>query len=527
MSCTEYFARPGYPDPAPGSGSWPGSFGWGCFGGRPSANASLQLNPEVNNMMKYLLKDSLGGAFQTRPQVKKAAWPAPYNQVVTPGSPYVVPTVRMPVTSGTFLYDIDANDLGSAGYRLILDLLIQNLTSQGVAVIIDQHGCCAGRAINCSSWGGPMALREFGNHSGALAFWDTVSSLYKDNDLVFYELCKFSRARPRAIQARARARKLRPQTHTPSRQRRAPLNTRPAKTDNEPHTWFQALQGGDYRYAGMTEMYDAVRHNAPKGMVVIGGSGWAQDSAGLLAIAEAYASKSGPMTNVLWNLHPYQGMFQGIWIALRSTMRLTLALQTIGPVIYTELGQYCCNANNTGQPVGKCNDHTHGDWFVNNLINMAAQLDVSWTGWAWTGTSGGDCGYPDMRAKGPEGVLTNGSMGGANWEEVWGKYVASKAVTVADDGDDSKIGVDDYEVKGFLPKPCIVPNFGMGGACGWPLGFNNSKLPFNSLWNQSVGDSVLPGLPPAGPPSACYQQACPGYSCSNSSPVVPMPRPCS
>ncbi len=364
MSCTEYFARPGYPDPAPGSGSWPGSFGWGCFGGRPSANASLQLNPEVNNMMKYLLKDSLGGAFQTRPQVTKAAWPAPYDQVVTPGSPYVVPTVRMPVTSGTFLYDVDANALGSAGYRLILDLLIQNLTSQGVAVIIDQHGCCAGRAINCSSWGGPMALRDFGNHSGALAFWDTASSLYKDNDLVFYELY------------------------------------------NEPHTWFQALQGGDYRYAGMTEMYDAVRRNAPKGMVVIGGSGWAQDSAGLLAIAEAYASKSGPMTNVLWNLHPYQGMFQGIWIALRSTMRLTLALQTMGPVIYTELGQYCCNANNTGQPVGKCNDHTHGDWFVHNLINMAAQLDVSWTGWAWTGTSGGNCGYPDMRAAGPEGVLT-------------------------------------------------------------------------------------------------------------------------
>ena len=118
-------------------------------------------------------------------------------------------------------------------------------------------------------------------------------------------------------------------------------------------------------------------------------------------------------------------------------------------------------------------------------------------------------------------------MGGANWEEVWGTYVASKAVKVADDGDDSKIGVDDYEVKGFLPKPCIVPNFGMGGACGWPLGFNNSELPWNSMWNQSVGDSVLPGLPPAGPPSACYEQACPGYSCSNSSPVVPMPRPCS
>ena len=51
-------------------------------------------------------------------------------------------------------------------------------------------------------------------------------------------------------------------------------------------------------------------------------------------------------------------MFQGIWIALRSTMRLTLALQTIGPVIYTELGQYCCNS--TAPPSQRCNDHTHG-----------------------------------------------------------------------------------------------------------------------------------------------------------------------
>ena len=211
---------------------------------------------------------------------------------------------------------------------------------------------------------------------------------------------------------------------------------------------------------------------------------------------------------------------------MRSTLRLTLALQTIGPVIWTELGQYCCNDNTTGAPQGKCNDHAHGDWFVYNVINMAAQLDVSWTGWAWRGTAGGNCGSPDMRAAGPEGVLTNGSMGGANWEEVWQTYVAAPSIVVADAGDPTKIAVNYTEVKGFLPKPCIVPDFGMGAACGWPLGYNISTLPFNSMWNQTVGDSVLPGLPPSGPPSACYLQACPGFSCSNSSPIIPMPQPC-
>ena len=217
---------------------------------------------------------------------------------------------------------------------------------------------------------------------------------------------------------------------------------------------------------------------------------------------------------------------------MRSTMRLTLTLQQLGPVIYTELGQYCCNSNDTatGAPQGRCNDHTHGDWFVHNLLNMAAQLDVSWTGWAWRGTSGGNCGYPDMRANATESpneaALTDGRFGGANWKEVWSLYAAAKTVVVADAGNPSKIGVNDTEVKGFLPRPCIVPSFGMGGSCGWPLGSNVSKLPWLSMWNQSVGESVLPGLPPMGPPSACYEQACPGYTCSNTSGIVPMPRPC-
>ena len=41
----------------------------------------------------------------------------------------------------------------------------------------------------------------------------------------------------------------------------------------------------------------------------------------------------------------------------------------------------------TCQGTGMCNDHAHGDWFVYNVINMAAQLDVSWVGWAWRGVN--------------------------------------------------------------------------------------------------------------------------------------------
>ena len=52
LSCTEYMARPGFPAPPPaeesrhrtpplGVESWPGSFAWSCFGGRPAANDML------------------------------------------------------------------------------------------------------------------------------------------------------------------------------------------------------------------------------------------------------------------------------------------------------------------------------------------------------------------------------------------------------------------------------------------------------------------------------------------------------
>ena len=286
-------------------------------------------------------------------------------------------------------------------------------------------------------------------------------------------------------------------------------------------------------------MLRVIRQNAPTALVLLSSTGYAQDAAYLLALNLQYAAEYGaPPSNVIYVLHPYQGMYQGVWISLRSTMRLTLALKTIGPVIYTELGQYCCSALNTSGCGGPahCNDNLHGDWFVYNLLNMAAQLDVSWLGWAWRGTNanGGACGtppgqtecaYPDMRDE--NGMMTNGSGGGANWRETWQRFVASPVVDVVDAGNASDIGPNVSEAKGFLPRPCIVPGFGMGDACGWPLGFDTSQLPFNSLWNQSVSESVLPGLPPSGPPSMCFEQACPGYSCSATSPIVPMPHPCS
>jgi hypothetical protein len=361
LSCTEYFARPNMPlpaaDPEPADGAplrrarrgrarrledWPGEYGWNaCFGGAPAPNATLALNDEVANVARLLT----GANFATAPGVRKVAWPHPYDEVLSAGSPLAVPIVRIPVTSATYMFDAEANGLGARGYRAIIDMLVTNLTAQGIAVIIDQHeDCASGGRLNCSSRGGPMALRDWGDEAnGPVRFWSTVAQKYANNSFVFYELY------------------------------------------NEPHAWFQALYGGDPLYVGMSEMYRAVRNQTASGLVIMAGNGWAQDAASLIAASMEFERESGkPLSNVLFNLHPYQGAYQGVWISLRSTLRLTLALQQIGPVIYTELGQYCCNAGpaKTCQSSGMCNDHAHGDHFVHNLLNLAAQVDVSWVGWS-------------------------------------------------------------------------------------------------------------------------------------------------
>jgi hypothetical protein len=146
------------------------------------------------------------------------------------------------------------------------------------------------------------------------------------------------------------------------------------------------------------------------------------------------------------------------------------------------------------------------------------------------------CNTPDMRTNGLDasgtviGVLTDGSLGGANWTDVWSSFVSppSGVIVVQDVLGAVALNSTAYEPKGYLPRPCLVPNMGMGDSCGWPLGFNTSDLDWNALWNSSIYDSVLPGLPPSGPPSSCFEQTCEGFApCLPNSSTIPMPTPCS
>lgn len=295
-------------------------------------------------------------------------------------------------------------------------------------------------------------------------------------------------------------------------------------------------------------MLDIVRNRTETGLVIVESTDWGHDANFPIALYLQYAREHNatPPGNVLYSLHPYKGMYQGNEKALRGTLRLTLALKQIGPVIYTEFGQYCCNAGPADYCESKpqCDDHAHGDWFVHNTVNMAAQYDVSWVGWAWRGTGSGDghncsqgmtqCGTPDMRDIGPldptsgnaTGVLSNGAHGGANWTDVWSTFVSTSTLVVQDALPGVHLNGTAAEPKGYLPRPCIVGQFGLGGYCGYPLGTNSSMWDkdWNSFWNGTQGNSVLPGLPPS--QASCTLQACPGWTCNTTAPTIPQPQPC-
>lgn len=498
FTCTEYMMRPIFgPD-----------FWWeNCFVGPPPPhyNTSMVLTNETQFVLNYLLPDYMGGNFPTSLPIQKIPFDTPFNQVIDMSTPRQLPIIRIPVTASSYMYDEDANHLGSAGYRLAIDMLVQYYTSNGVAVIIDHHSSCAGN-IPCPR-SGPMALRNYGSYSGSIAFWDMVCYKYASNPLVMYELY------------------------------------------NEPHVWYQAFYGGDPIYAGMAEMLDACRKHT-QGLVIIGGHDqYSQDAAGSLAFYLQYVrDHNGTVpSNVIYNLHPYQGVYQGLEHSLRSTMRLVLALKQIGPVIFTEFGQYCCNGGGyetCQKGGGPCKDHEHSDNFVYNMANLAAQYDISFVGWGWRGRNSPSanctlgqtqCNTPDMRDNSPldgrTGVLTNGTLGGANWTLVWSTFVnpSDKIIHVQDTLPNVHLNGTAYEPQGYLPRPCIVGQFGLGNYCGYPLGTNMSTLDkdWNSFWNQSVGISVLPGLPPVSTPQECVLQTCPGYdACNISNPIIPMANPC-
>lgn len=126
---------------------------------------------------------------------------------------------------------------------------------------------------------------------------------------------------------------------------------------NEPHdvSWSQWLRG-DATYAGMQEMYNAVRAAGANNLVIVCGLNWAFDLSG---VGNGYAVQG---TNVAYATHPYDypGKQAADWPAAFGFLTST------APVIMTEFGQYCATGN-----------------YVADLLAYAQNNGIHWTAWAW------------------------------------------------------------------------------------------------------------------------------------------------
>ena len=462
LTCTQYMQKPGF--------AWNWSY-LDCFGGMIGSpnGGQIQLNQEPNNVLRFLSGDN----FEMKPNITKITFKPPFDQVLDDNIPQHYPIIRLPIAGSTYLYDQDSNTNNASNYRETLNIIIEFFTSNKIAVIMDLHMNCPDTTTlnGCPTLNAPMAAATFGGKPGAVAFWDTVSKRYANNPYVFYELY------------------------------------------NEPHLQhsqqnWDIYYGGNSQYAGMLQMYDTIRANDIDGMIIMGGmQQYATDSQSLLAFYLKYKEDNHVFPhNILYNIHAYQGASQGLAKSLQAVVRLALSLKTIGPVIFTEFGQICCN-NVTQMDCkgeqGECNAVATGTHFVFNMVNFAMQMDISFVGWGWRGNNSNtctnhepNCNVPDMRSS--DGNLVTGAYGGANWRNVWQTFVSNPNPKVLDITNGIQLQPTDMEQAGYLPRPCIMGNYNLGKFCGYDLETNVSQLSYLNFSSQSIYSSILPGLPPNG-----------------------------
>lgn len=189
----------------------------------------------------------------------------------------------------------------SSSYAATIDQQIAWVRSLGMGVILDLH------------WNNGQQQNMADRNS--ITFWSQVGARYKNNLWVIFELY------------------------------------------NEPHdvSWSQWLRG-DATYAGMQEMYNAVRASGAANMVLVCGLNWAFDLSG---VGNGYAVVG---TNIGYATHPYDypGKQLADWPAAFGFLTAT------APVVMTEFGQYCATGN-----------------YVADLLAYAQTNGIHWTAWAW------------------------------------------------------------------------------------------------------------------------------------------------
>jgi len=206
-------------------------------------------------------------------------------------------------------------------YQAYVDRAVQWALQEGLAVILDLH------------WTSSKGQTQMAD-TQSITFWKEVAAKYGADSRIFFELFN----EPYGIDAT---------------------------------TWLN----GNGTYAGMQQLYDAVRSASPKNLVLVGGLDWAYD----LSHVASGTKVNG--TNIVYVTHPYGWKAQ-----VGDIERAYGKVAATYPVIATEFGY----ADVGGASANNCFESEY-----TRLLADFSTRKLSWTGWAWL-VDPLRCGFPTL-----------------------------------------------------------------------------------------------------------------------------------
>ena len=245
-------------------------------------------------------------------------------------------------------------------YRNAIIQYVHLLNLNGMVAILDLHwtdGVYTGPSSGCSSWNA-VCEKPMPDGRGALPFWSSVASTFKDNDGVIFDL--FNEPFPdRAITPAAAA-------------------------------WSCWLNGGiscssgiHYRVAGMQDLVNTIRATGADNVIMLGGLSFSNDLAGWLAF-----KPYDPDHNLVAAWHSYNFNScnnHACWQSMISSVVSHV------PVIASEIGETDCT-----------------DGYINPLMRFLDSESSGYLAWAWN--SKFKCSGPSL-IKNDQGVPTAYGMG--------------------------------------------------------------------------------------------------------------------
>jgi endoglucanase len=242
--------------------------------------------------------------------------------------------VRVPLNEDCWEGDSYINPAArGANYQNAVKGYVHRLNADGMVVILDLHwtdGAYTGAASACSS--AEATCQKPMPGMGAVPFWSSVASTFKDNDAVIFDL--FNEPYPEQ-----------------------------ADQMNYTEGWQCWLNGGNcagisYPVAGMQDMVNAVRSTGANNVLMLGGLEWSNDLDGWLA-----HEPNDPDHNLAASWHSYNFNAcsqESCWNSQIAPVAAKV------PVIAGEIGENDCS-----------------DSYVTPLMKWLTSHDASFLAWTW------------------------------------------------------------------------------------------------------------------------------------------------